>query len=88
MNMATVNVCNAMATALRMRVFTPITDNLVNEGDIVVQQQRHIPTNQPINDIVLPGGNQITAIDATFWSQWLAQNAQSAFVLNHQIFQV
>jgi hypothetical protein len=84
--MSTVQIRNDMATGIRMRVFGQIVDDY-SQGDLTLQQIRHIPVGA-INDVVLPGGGAVTTLDATFATQWFAQNASADFVTRHLVYQV
>ena len=82
--MSTVNVWNSMKTPVKLKLFGQVTDH-GGHGDFATQQTRGIPTGA-LNDIELPGRGAVTTLDATFWSQWSAQNAN--FVRRHLVYQV
>jgi hypothetical protein len=87
MAMPNVNIWNSMRTPVRIKVFSPVTENLSESPDIVHENTRYLTTMNVPNDYTL-APRQATQVDAGFWSTFQSQSATSTLLTSHVIYQV
>jgi hypothetical protein len=70
--MASINIFNAMRNSISLQTYVPVTDLMDQDADLNFVRTHYI-TNNVVT--LTPGVN---AVDAGFWSAWLASNPASS----------
>jgi hypothetical protein len=85
--MANVNLMTSLKVPLRIKIFSPVTDDLSEAPDVVHEHKRFLTTvGVPSDYTLLPG--VANSVDSGFWAQFQSQSATSSLLLNHVIYQV